>query len=96
MNLKIAFGAALLALSIPTLAQTKWDLPSAYPASNFHTENLEQFSRDVDKATNGKLKLQVHPGASLFKAPEIKRAVQGGQAQAGRRSRCPSRSGRAG
>jgi TRAP-type C4-dicarboxylate transport system substrate-binding protein len=25
----------------------------------------------------------VHPGASLFKAPEIKRAVQGGQAQAG-------------
>ena len=21
-------------------AQTKWDLPAAYPASNFHTENL--------------------------------------------------------
>ena len=31
----------------------------------------------------GKLKIQVHPNASLFKAPEIKRAVQGGQAQAG-------------
>ncbi len=25
----------------------------------------------------------MHPGASLYKAPEIKRAVQGGQAQAG-------------
>jgi TRAP-type C4-dicarboxylate transport system substrate-binding protein len=64
-------------------AQTKWDLPTAYPAANFHTENIQQFANDVDKATGGKLKITVHPGASLFKAQEIKRAVQGGQAQAG-------------
>ena len=64
-------------------AQVKWDLPAAYPASNFHTENLSQFAADVDKATGGKLKITVHAGASLFKAPEIKRAVQGGQAQMG-------------
>jgi TRAP-type transport system periplasmic protein len=64
-------------------AQTKWDLASAYPATNFHSENLVQFANDVDKATGGKLKITVHSGASLFKAPEIKRAVQGGQAQAG-------------
>ena len=64
-------------------AQTKWDLPAAYPASNFHTENLVGFANDVDKATAGKLKITVHPAASLFKAPEIKRAVQGGQAQIG-------------
>ena len=64
-------------------AQTKWDLPAAYPATNFHTENLVQFSKDVDKATGGKLKITVHPNASLFKANEIKRAVQGGQAQIG-------------
>jgi TRAP-type C4-dicarboxylate transport system substrate-binding protein len=64
-------------------AQTKWDLPSAYPATNFHTENLTQFASDVDKASGGKLKITVHANASLFKAPEIKRAVQGGQAQAG-------------
>ena len=72
-----------LAFALPASAQTKWDLPTAYPANNFHTENLQQFAADVDKATAGKLKLQVHPNASLFKAPEIKRAVQGGQAQAG-------------
>ena len=76
-------SAALLAAALPTLAQTKWDLPSAYPASNFHTENLTQFAGDVDKATAGKLKITVHAGASLFKATEIKRAVQGGQAQMG-------------
>ena len=64
-------------------AQTKWDLPAAYPANNFHTENLVQFAGDVDKATAGKLKITVHANASLFKAPEIKRAVQGGQAQMG-------------
>ena len=72
-----------LAFALPAAAQTKWDLPTAYPANNFHTENLQQFVADVDKATAGKLKIQLHPNASLFKAPEIKRAVQGGQAQAG-------------
>jgi len=78
-------ASALLALALPVaaLAQTKWDLPAAYPATNFHTENLVQFANDVDKASGGKLKITVHPGASLFKAPEIKRAVQGGQAQIG-------------
>jgi TRAP-type C4-dicarboxylate transport system substrate-binding protein len=77
-------AAALLAgASMPALAQTKWDLPAAYPASNFHSVNLAEFAADVDKATGGKLKITVHAGASLFKAPEIKRAVQGGQAQIG-------------
>ncbi len=64
-------------------AQTKWDLPAGYAASNFHTENLAQFAADVDKASSGKLKITVHANASLFKATEIKRAVQGGQAQIG-------------
>ena len=76
-------AAAGLAAALPALAQTKWDLPSAYPASNFHTENLQQFANDVEKATGGRFKIQLHPNASLFKAPEIKRAVQGGQAQIG-------------
>ena len=79
-----AFVAVLgLALALPAAAQTKWDMPTAYPANNFHTENIQQFANDIDKATGGKLKITVHANASLFKAPEIKRAVQGGQAQAG-------------
>jgi TRAP-type C4-dicarboxylate transport system substrate-binding protein len=79
-----ALAAALgFAIALPAMAQTKWDLPTAYPANNFHTENIMQFVADVDKASGGKLKIQVHPAAALFKAPEIKRAVQGGQAQAG-------------
>ena len=76
-------AACALAAGVAAQAQTKWDLPAAYPATNFHTENLTQFAADVDKASGGKLKITVHPNASLFKAPEIKRAVQGGQAQIG-------------
>ena len=83
MNLKYVFSAAALVLASQAFAQVKWDLPAGYPASNFHTENLVQFANDVDKATGGKLKITVHANASLFKAPEIKRAVQQGQAQMG-------------
>ena len=75
--------AALAVTSLSAQAQTKWDLPAAYPATNFHSQNLVEFANDVDKATGGKLKITVHANASLFKAPEIKRAVQGGQAQIG-------------
>jgi TRAP-type C4-dicarboxylate transport system substrate-binding protein len=79
----LTLATSVLALSSAALAQTKWDLPAAYPATNFHTVNISQFAADVDKASGGKLKITVHANASLFKAPEIKRAVQGGQAQAG-------------
>lgn len=82
MKFKIVLVTAALCAG-GAFAQTKWDLPAAYPASNFHTENLNQFATDVDKATGGKLKITVHANASLFKANEIKRAVQGGQAQIG-------------
>jgi TRAP-type C4-dicarboxylate transport system substrate-binding protein len=83
LNLPLLTAAAALALSATAQAQTKWDLPAAYPATNFHTVNLQQFADDVDKGSGGKLKITVHANASLFKAPEIKRAVQGGQAQLG-------------
>ncbi len=65
------------------MAQTKWNLPAAYPADNPHSVNLNEFAKDVSDATGGKLQITVHPAASLFKAPEIKRAVATGQAQAG-------------
>ena len=80
---KLAVAALALGFAGVAIAQTKWDLPAAYSPGNFHTENLVQFADDVDKATGGKLKITVHSNASLFKAPEIKRAVQGAQAQAG-------------
>ncbi|MFL5087483.1 MAG: TRAP transporter substrate-binding protein [Xanthobacteraceae bacterium] len=76
-------GAIMLAAAPMAAAQSKWNLPAASPADNPHSENLLAFAKDVEQATGGKLQITVHPAASLFKAPEIKRAVQTGQAQAG-------------
>ncbi len=80
---KLITAALFAAFATVASAQTKWDMPTPYAATNFHTENVMQFAADVEKATGGKLKITVHSNASLFKAPEIKRAVQGGQAQIG-------------
>ena len=79
----VLVSIASLAVASGAFGQTKWDMPTAYGATNFHTENAQQFANDIDSASGGKLKLTVHAAASLFKANEIKRAVQGGQAQIG-------------
>jgi TRAP-type C4-dicarboxylate transport system substrate-binding protein len=76
-------AAFTLGMAGAAVAQTKWDLPAGYPAGNFHSQNLAKFATDIKDATAGKLQITVHPGASLFKVPEIKRAVQTGQAQIG-------------
>jgi TRAP-type transport system periplasmic protein len=78
----LAFAAACLAV-FSAQAQTKWDLPSGYGPNTFQVQTLKAFADDVDKTTGGKLKITLHPGASLFKANEIKRAVQSAQTPIG-------------
>ena len=63
----------------------KWDMPMAYSATNFHSEHGVIFADKVKDYTNGELDITVHPGGSLFKGGEIKRAVQTGQAPIGER-----------
>ena len=85
MKLKLSLFAAVVAgLAFGTAqAQTKWDMPTPYPDSNFHTKNVKQFAADVKSASGGKLQIVVHSNASLIKHPEIKRAVQTGQVPIG-------------
>ncbi|MEZ5657539.1 MAG: TRAP transporter substrate-binding protein [Burkholderiaceae bacterium] len=81
----VAVLAALgLGFSQAALAE-KWDMPMAYAASNYHSENGAAFAKCVTDATGGKLEIVTHPGGSLFKGNEIKRAVQTGQAPIGER-----------
>lgn len=82
-SLALLTAACAAAFAVNAQAATKWDLPSAYPASNLHTQNLEQFVKEVKELSGGELDITLHSNASLYKAPEIKRAVQGNQAQAG-------------
>jgi TRAP-type transport system periplasmic protein len=79
---KLACLAAAAMVSLAH-AQVKWDLPSGYGPNTFQVQNLQQFAADVEKSSGGKLKVVVHPNASLFKANEIKRAVLSQQVPAG-------------
>lgn len=78
-----AATSAVVAVPASMARAQSWDMPTAYAPSNFHTINIERFSAGVKAATGGKLLLKVHSGASLYKMPEIKRAVQSGQVPIG-------------
>ncbi|HYD65773.1 TRAP transporter substrate-binding protein [Azospirillum sp.] len=77
-----AFGLGLATAPAAAFAET-WDMPTPYPDGNFHTQTVRQFAEDVKAATGGKIQITVHSNGSLVKHPEIKRAVQSGQAQLG-------------
>jgi len=79
MKFKITILAAALAALGTAQAQTKWDMPTPYSDGEFHTRNIKQFVEDVQKATGGKLAIQVHANGSLIKHPDIMRAVSTGQ-----------------
>ena len=76
--------ASLTMVSVAAQAE-KWDMPMAYAASNFHSEMGVVFADRVRDYTGGDVDITVHPGGSLFKGGEIKRAVQTGQAPIGER-----------
>ncbi|MDX1376603.1 MAG: TRAP transporter substrate-binding protein [Burkholderiales bacterium] len=82
-HLKVAAAAVAVALSTTVQAQTQWDMPTPYPDANFHTQNIAKFAEDVKKMSGGKLEIKIHSNGSLFKHPEIKNAVRGGQVPIG-------------
>ena len=77
--------ASLAALAVPATAAEKWDMPTAYPATNFQTVNAQEFAQCVTDGTAGRIEIVIHANGSLFKGNDIKRAVQTGQAQIGER-----------
>lgn len=88
MKIRKTSASALLILAPlagSAVASEMWDMPTAYPASNFQTINAQEFSACVGKATNGEIIIVLHPNGSLFKGNDIKRAVQTGQTQIGER-----------
>jgi TRAP-type C4-dicarboxylate transport system substrate-binding protein len=79
----LALVGALVTPWAHSMAQVKWDLASANPPTNFQTIDLDMFIADVEKRTNGAVKISHHSNASLFKMNEIKRATQRGQVAIG-------------
>ena len=77
----MVIGAALSGTA--AIAKTTWNLPTGYSENNYHTKNLHWFADEVKKATNGEIEIIVHANATLYKVPEIKRAIQSGQVPIG-------------
>ena len=79
---KLLIATSIL-LSLSANAGTKWNMATPYSESIFHTKNVHEFAQDVAKITEGKIDITVHSGASLYKAPEIFKAVRSGQVELG-------------
>ena len=81
-----ALAAVIIAPHINSAqAAETWDMPTAYPATNFQTVNAQEFAKCVAEGTGGNINIVIHPNGSLFKGNDIKRAVQTGQTQIGER-----------
>ena len=83
--LKSVLAASVATLAVSAAHAESWDMPMAYPANNYHTENAQLFVDAVRDCSGGDLDITIHAGGSLFKGDEIKRAVQVGEAQIGER-----------
>ena len=81
----LASAVMLLGLSTGAAAAERWDMPLAYPATNYHSETAAEFANDVTAATGGEIEVVTHPNGTLFRGEEIFRAVRTGQAPIGER-----------
>ncbi|MQX35332.1 TRAP transporter substrate-binding protein [Roseospira navarrensis] len=82
------FGAAAaltLGLGAPAAQAETWDMPMAYAASNYHSENNTAFAEAVTERTGGALEIKTHAGGSLVPGGEIFGAVRRGIAPIGER-----------
>ncbi len=80
------FGlAAGFVLAAGAVQAENWDMPMAYPETNYHTQTGKAFASCVGTGTDGAITITVHSNGSLFKGNDIKRAVQTGQAPIGER-----------
>jgi len=74
------FSAAESAYAQSTLLK----MATAYPADNFQTQNIMQFSDEVKRMTNGRVDIEVHPAGELLRPTAIYDGVRTGAiAQAG-------------
>lgn len=78
----IAVMMAFAMVATNAAAET-WDMATPYPDKTFHTVNIAEFAKDVESLTGGELTIKIHSSGSLFKHPDIKGAVRGGQVPIG-------------
>ena len=78
----LAAAVAVAGLSTATAA-TSWTMVSGYPEDSFLTKNIRLFISEVEKQSQGELKIDLRSNDTLIKHDAIKRAVQAGQVPIG-------------
>ena len=81
----VGLVAALLLTTAAAHASERWNMPTAYAGSNYHTENAKLFAEAVGVCTGGALEITVHANGSFVAGDEIKRAVETGAVPIGER-----------
>ena len=81
--MKVAVIAVLAAVSAAHAQGIQWQLATGYRLESFHTQNILQFARDVEAATQGRLKIEVAANNSVVKLADIPKAVSAGKVEAG-------------
>lgn len=82
-SIKTAIIALILSLPVAANADTVWNMPTNYADQQFQTQNIRWFVEEVEKRTEGRLKINIHSNASLYKMAEIMSAVRTGQVAVG-------------
>jgi TRAP-type transport system periplasmic protein len=79
------FGALMAASGAlgSSRAAESWRLASGYRSDVFHSVNLMSMAGELNAATQGRLKIEIHPDNSLVKLNEIFEATRVGKIQAG-------------
>lgn len=78
----MAAGLGLAVSAGAAMAETKWDLSTAWPATNFHAKNAIAFADAVRKETNGSVDITVHVSGEIgVKITEKLSAVETGIVQ---------------
>ncbi|MFM1987235.1 MAG: hypothetical protein RJA99_192 [Pseudomonadota bacterium] len=74
-------GAALIAAAPAAIAQTKWRAAGNFAIEHTSTEAMKLFKEEVEKATGGKLAVDLFPAMQLGGAQENVQAVRTGSIQ---------------
>ena len=82
LNTIMATGTALMLTTGGVLAETKWDMSTAWGANNFHAQNAIKFADAVREATNGSVDITVHLSGEIgVKITEKLTSVENGVIQ---------------
>ena len=82
MKTLMAAGAAFVLSSSAAIAETKWDLSTAWGANNFHAQSAIAFADAVREATDGSVDITVHLSGEIgVKITEKLSSVENGVVQ---------------